>query len=282
MKRATRAVRIGVSEMRLRLVTLNLWNEQGPHEPRLAVAARQLESLQPDVIALQEVRERPPDVPNQAATLAEYFGMTHAFTAVADWKGGTEGLAILARGRIRNTADVALPDPENLGPRRALAACVEAADGIVAIVTTHLAYPLAAGRTREAQVVALDAFARAQDSSGVRVICGDLNASADTDEIRFLRGATTLDGKRTFWQDAFARAHPEQLSSATSHTWSSRNIYAAAQEHLELDRRIDYVLVSSRLRDGRAGVLDARVVLDEPEHGVWSSDHFGVLADIEV
>ncbi|MEK6606684.1 MAG: endonuclease/exonuclease/phosphatase family protein [Myxococcota bacterium] len=265
--------------MRLRVVTLNLWNEQGPHAARVELCARLFGRLAPDLVALQEVRERPGAVPNQAAVLAERLGMRHVFTPVAEWGGGLEGLALLSRHPIREHASQALPDPESLGPRRVLAATVDTPAGAIAFATTHLAYPLAAGVTREAQVVATDAFARAQPSDGVRFLCGDLNAAPDTDEIRFLRGLTTLAGRRTVWQDAFVRAQEREPGI----TWSARNVYTAAVAHIDLERRIDYVLVSPRTRDGRAVVSDARVVLDAPDDsGVWPSDHFGVLADVEV
>lgn len=264
--------------MAFHVVTLNLWNEQGPHTARLDLCAKQLLALSPDVVCLQEVRERPPEVPNQAATLGQQLGMQHVFTHVAEWQGGSEGLAILSRAPIRASVSVALPDPEKLGPRRAIAATIQTPDGALAVVCTHLAYQLAAGRTREAEVVALDEFARSQPSDGVRLICGDLNASPTTDEMRFLRGETTLEGRRTFWQDAFLKAHPTELG----HTWSSRNEYAAAQAHFDIDRRIDYVLVSPRRKDGRANVLGAQVVLDRPENGVYPSDHFGIHCALEI
>jgi len=40
----------------LRVITLNLWGTQPPLEARLALAARHLQALAPDVVCLQEVR----------------------------------------------------------------------------------------------------------------------------------------------------------------------------------------------------------------------------------
>jgi endonuclease/exonuclease/phosphatase family metal-dependent hydrolase len=49
------------------------------------------------------------------------------------------------------------------------------------------------------------------------------------------------------------------------------------------DRRIDYIFVTAARRDGRATVRDARVVFDQPDaSGVFPSDHFGVMADVQV
>ena len=47
----------------LRVLTLNIWNRQGPWEQRLAVIRRGLAELEPDVVGLQEVlRHRPPEI----------------------------------------------------------------------------------------------------------------------------------------------------------------------------------------------------------------------------
>ena len=58
-------------EARLRAVTLNLWGEQGPLERRLQLCIEQLRELNPDVVALQEVREVPGLLRNQAEMLGE-------------------------------------------------------------------------------------------------------------------------------------------------------------------------------------------------------------------
>ena len=82
----------------LRIMTLNLWGENGPWEERLALVGEKLASLQPDVVALQEVREVPDRIVNQAEVLAARGrGYQHVFAPSTDWGGGQEGLAILSR-----------------------------------------------------------------------------------------------------------------------------------------------------------------------------------------
>ncbi len=51
---------------------------------------------------------------------------------------------------------------------------------------------------------------------------------------------------------------------------------------LDIDRRIDYVFVTSRKKDGRGTVHDCRVVLADREDGICASDHYGVFADVQV
>jgi endonuclease/exonuclease/phosphatase family metal-dependent hydrolase len=50
---------------------------------------------------------------------------------------------------------------------------------------------------------------------------------------------------------------------------------------LETGRRIDYVLVRGGIHGPSLRVADCRRVFDQPVDGVWASDHFGVVADLE-
>jgi len=258
----------------LRVATLNLWNEQGPHEARLRLAAEGLGALSPDVVALQEVRQSK-TIPNQAATLAKALSMEHVYARAAEWGGGEEGLALLSRYPIVSHAAEPLPSPDE--GRAVLGARIAGPAGEFFAATTHLTYRLPDGAWRELEALAVDAFCRRLRGDALALLCGDLNAMADCDEIRFLRGRATLAGRRTYWQDAFERA-----GKGDGHTWSVRNPYTAPLRHLELDRRIDYVFVGPVRRDGTGAVGEARVVLDSPDaQGVWPSDHFGVLAVVQ-
>jgi len=274
----------------LRVVTLNLWGIEPPLDARLALAARQLRALAPDVVCLQEVR--PLDGRSGRTTaeeLAGALGMTaHYETAVA-WEathhlpGGQEGLAVIAR-TILGTRVLALPEARPSEARILLSAAIDTAGGPIWVHTTHLNYRLDDGVAREHQVLAIDdairRFGRDKDSPP-QILCGDFNTPADSDEIRFLRGLTTLGGHRTHFQDAWLRLHREPVPGdgpAQGITWSLRA--------LDLDRRIDYVFVTTRKRDGRGTVHDCRVVLTEREGAgevsFCASDHYGVCADVQV
>ena len=69
-------------------------------------------------------------------------------------------------------------------------------------------------------------------------------------------------------------------------TWSSDNEHTRPLRSLDLDRRIDYVLVTTRKKDGRGTIHDCRVVLTEregeAEHAICASDHYGVMADVQI
>jgi len=259
---------------RLRCLTLNLWGIEPPLEARMALVVEALRALAPDVVGLQEVREGP-DVPNQAVALAAASGYQYVFAPAVDFAGGHEGLALLARQPFAEHSARELPhaQPEE---RRILLSARLTAD--LWVHTTHLNYRLQHGRQREDQVLAIEA-ALAERPGSVHVLMGDFNARPESDEMRFLRGLTTLDDRRVHYQDAWERRHPDQAGW----TWAAANPGTAKLAFLERDRRLDYVYVTPERRDGRGRVLDCRIVLDRPgPGGVFASDHFGVLAEVQV
>ena len=202
--------------------------------------------------------------------------------------GGAGGAPIIAKD-IEETAVLPLPDARPTEGRILLSAKVASTGGPIWIHTTHLNYKLDDGLARERQVLAVDDAIRKlrSDTSPPQLLCGDMNATPDSDEMRFLRGLTTLGGKRTHFQDAWARLHPEPGPGdgpAKGVTWSSENSNTRPLRSLDIDRRIDYVYVTSRKKDGRGTIHDCRVVLTERDgtDQICASDHYAVLADVQV
>jgi endonuclease/exonuclease/phosphatase family metal-dependent hydrolase len=281
--------------MKLRIVTLNLWGTEPPLDRRLALAIRQLQALSPDVVCLQEVR--PLDGKQgwtTAHAIADGLGMSAHYEVALAWPdeawpgmaAGQEGLAIIAKS-IDETAVLPLPDARPTEARILLSAKIATAAGPIWVHTAHLHYKLDDGLARERQVLAIDDAIRAlrTDTSPPQILCGDMNATPDSDEMRFLRGLTTLGGKRTHFQDAWLRLHREPGPGdgpAEGITWSSENAQTRPLRSLDIDRRIDYVYVTSRKKDGRGTIHDCRVVLAERDGEICASDHFGVFAEVQI
>ena len=155
---------------------------------------------------------------------------------------------------------------------------VNTPEGPVRVATTHLHYRLQDGQERADQVLAChDVLARHEGE--VRVLLGDLNATPDSDEVRFLCGKTALGGRHAFYQDAWALHHEGE----PGHTWAKRNHFTSLMHWLQPGRRIDYILVSPEEPGGRAEVLSCAIALDQSDpDGVFASDHFAVMADVRI
>jgi endonuclease/exonuclease/phosphatase family metal-dependent hydrolase len=264
----------------LRALTLNLWGAEEPLAPRIALLKESLRALAPDLVALQEVREIPGQLPNQAEDLAKSLGYGFVFEPAVAFGGGHEGLAVLSRHPIGGHMAIELPHAQPAERRILLSARIDTDAGSLWVNTTHLNYRLQHGRQREDQVRAVDAALVRRGSGVVQLLMGDFNARPDSDEIRYLCGQHTLENKRAVYQDAWACLHPGQPQGFT---WASANTYARRLRFLGLDRRLDYIFVTPERRDGAGTIHSCEIVLDRPnEAGVFASDHFGLLAEVQI
>lgn len=266
----------------LRLLTLNLWGVEEPLAARLRLVEAGARTLAPDVFALQEVREHPGRVPNQAATLASALGMRHAYAPATALPDGHEGVAILSRFPIAEQRAIELPHATADERRVLLSARLATPAGDLWAHATHLNYRPQHGVVREAQALAVEREVAALHAAGdgpPSILMGDFNARPESDEIRFLVGLTTLEGRRGALQDAWAAIH----GAEPGWTWAARNPCTARLAFLGLDRRLDYIFVTARRKDGRGAIAECRVVLDEPDAaGVFPSDHFGLFARVRI
>ncbi|GAB2619128.1 hypothetical protein Aab01nite_33080 [Paractinoplanes abujensis] len=111
------------------------------------------------------------------------------------------------------------------------------------------------------------------------IVLGDFDARPDAASMRFWRGLQPVDGLSVCYQDAWETAHPAD----PGHTFSAVNpLVRAGEVATALSRRIDYILVRSGDHGPTLDVRSCGLVLDRPVGGVWASDHFGVVADLEV
>jgi endonuclease/exonuclease/phosphatase family metal-dependent hydrolase len=266
----------------LRFVTLNLWGENGPWEARLELVAQKLADAMPDVLALQEVREVPGRIVNQAEQLARGLGWGHVFAPTTAWGGGHEGLAIVSRFPISAHDFRALPHSQENEGRGILSARVNSELGEVWVHTTHLSFREHEGRKREDQVMVLDEVVQAHKNDAPQVVMGDFNAVPHSDEIRWLSGLATLGGRRVYYQDSWDLIHPNE----PGYTWARENHFRERMYWLRADRRLDYIFVTPTRRDRRGTVHEARLIFEQPvvlgggEH-LFASDHYGVLAEVQ-
>jgi endonuclease/exonuclease/phosphatase family metal-dependent hydrolase len=260
----------------LRVLTLNCWNLAGPWRERRDEIVLWLRQLDADLVCLQEIIDDD-EGRNSARWLAERSGYGHVAFGGAEVAPGVRfGNAVLSRRPIEHEATFPLPD-EDPRPEPVDRVLLHARTGGYDVFCTHLTslYPYSHLRAR--QVLRIDELVRehADPASPLPpILCGDFNADADSDEIRFLTGLASLEGRSTYFQDAWRVAG----GRSPGITWSNDNPFAA-EEH-EPERRIDYVFVGWRRNGGPGRVTACSVVCDRPLTGTWPTDHYGVLADL--
>jgi len=266
---------------RLRAVTLNIWNRQGPWPERLPLIRDGLAALEPDVVGLQEVLAFAGG--NQAQEIAADLGWHVHYGPAWQLGGGvTLGNAILSRWPLRGAEVHPIADVAGQG-RSVAHAFLDAPCGHVPVFVTHLTFEMYLGHLRCEQVRRLADYvaerAPVGDATFPPILLGDFNCEPDSDEMRFLRGRTALGGKSVYFADAWVATEHTRGGAEPGWTYDRRNPYALRSR--EPSRRIDYVYVRGPDRKLRGEPLSARIVLDAPSGDVWPSDHFGVLAEIQ-
>ncbi len=262
--------------MSLSVLTLNIWHDSGDWPARRARIREWIQRLDPDLIGLQEVLRG--DSLDQLDEILEGLGHHRDYGAAQDsWLGRPVcfGNAVASRWPIVEREPRALPHGDDAERRAALSVRVDAPVGPVSFTCTHLNWKFHHGPVRERQVAALaEQVLRLRPKDGFPpILVGDMNAEPDSDEIRFLTGLHSIDGRGVYLHDAWAVAGDRRDPGIT---WSNRNPHARA--NLEPDRRIDYVFAGYPKRDGIGLLEDCRVVCNDEKDGAWPSDHFGVFA----
>jgi endonuclease/exonuclease/phosphatase family metal-dependent hydrolase len=273
----------------LRVGTLNIWNRSGPWPERLSLICEELARRDIGILGLQEVlRLAGPDGAgsSQADEIAEGCGVEYqsAFAQGSELGGGLEfGNAILSRYPIIESQSLLLPATTGVTGRCVLYALVDTPWGALPVFNTHLSWELHKSKERIEQVQTLVSYvfehAPLSKKTLPPVVMGDFNAEPESDEIRYMKGLATIDGRSVYFADAWSYGAPRDSGDvAPGYTFDRKNAYAAAAH--EPPRRIDYLFVRGPDRKFRGEPLSTELAFCDARDGVWPSDHFGVVTDL--
>ncbi len=271
----------------LRVVTYNLLHDGAGSgflngkthlKERLRMAIRELKTLDPDIIAVQEASDsrRHGNVPEQLARALGFhivfapatdhiFGLWTLDTVVVGIMGFKEGSAILSRFPIVASKVHKLPRCQSwIEPRILLQADLSTPVGPLQVFSTHT-------RGDECQIERVGQIVRDGLGAGPSLLMGDFNTPET------LKVLTTLRNEAGF-VDAFRVANPE----ANGPTVFQR----IEVEQSTVTRRVDFIFLLHG-RESMASVRSSRIVLDRPGRlpdgaALWPSDHYGVLAELEI
>jgi endonuclease/exonuclease/phosphatase family metal-dependent hydrolase len=265
----------------LRIATWNVWATYGPWQQRQPAIHAVLQAAAPDVVALQEAYESLDGTRSQAREIATTLGHEHVVFApnlvMGEFRAGN---AIVSRWPIARHAVHTLPrtvegvaDDEG-EERLCVFADIAGPRGPVQVFCTHLSWRGDHSAIRAAQVAAIAAAVRAtRPRSFPAIVCGDLNSTPDSDEIRALTGKTAVPVRGVWFHDLW-----EQAGDGPGHTAHRSNPWFA--KNLDVDRRIDYILAGNPKLGGVGHVRSIRLMGTEAVDGVIGSDHYGLVADL--
>jgi endonuclease/exonuclease/phosphatase family metal-dependent hydrolase len=253
--RAAESAAPGVS-----MVTFNLHHDREDWPQRRKVILRELQALQPDAIALQEVIQKP-HVRNQAAWLARKLGYEYEFVST-DPPGRLKryGNALLTRRPVLARGQHLLAP---LTDYRTVAHLRIDVDGqAVNLYATHLneRSDESGSRIRGEQVGDLLKFIADTSGDAPVVIAGDFNALVD---------ASDLSALRQRYGDSFGSVHVNNALAQISTL--NRHYYDAPS-------RIDHIF----FQQDKLLAREARLLFDQPyAEGRWASDHYGVWTRLQ-
>jgi len=150
--------------------------------------------------------------------------------------------------------------------RQAVAARLQLPKGTVTLISTHL---MSEQDTSKQSDQALTAYRFTADfaANDAFFMAGDFNSEPETQQMRFLRGEVALEGIEPILEDAWQRTMPDDAG------------YTADAD--DPKERIDYIYFAS----GVAATVDVRsceLVLQQPQDGIYASDHLGVYCRFEI
>jgi endonuclease/exonuclease/phosphatase family metal-dependent hydrolase len=173
----------------IRVLTYNIHHGEGTDgEFDLPRLARIIESIQPDLVALQEVdqgTQRSSGV-NQLTELGRLTRMHAVFGKAMDFQGGGYGVGVLSRWPLKRVENHPLPDPPDREPRTSLTVDVRVGRNgpLVKFTSTHLD----SGRdlvNRMAQADELNSVL-VHDDGVPAILAGDLNSQLQTQVLQIL------------------------------------------------------------------------------------------------
>lgn len=248
--------------MKLKVLTLNTWNHQGPWKDRWALVLDELKLLDPSVVLFQEITQKDWIV----RALGEIGYESFAF---AD-----DGSGLMAVSRMPIVDFGYLPfetqSPTEGNLRSFLFFRVVLGSVRVLFINTHLSWKPEETLIRQFQTAELLRWMRRQNEyqEASVILTGDLNSHPDKDEIRQLLENNTLS-------DAFEALNP----GVPGLTWDNRNVYTAT--HGLPDRRLDYILIRGRVL--MKHLKKCEIVMNKADcRGIFPSDHYGLIAEWEI
>lgn len=256
-----------------RFLSLNLWNYNEPWEPRRELIVELLQREQPDVVALQEVRNdfhrnrRRGDQSRQIATLMKWQLVYQPAMVYFPLPRVEEGLALLSPHRLTNPIHVQLSrkvlDKQDLHQRIVLGAEVQREEDSLLVFCTHLSLSATA---RHRTIAEAAAFVTTTAGKRPALLVGDFNARPDSLPVRFITGQAEIGGERGDFVDLWDVAGDGQGNTYPSH---------------EPKIRIDYAFLRAPGRKVNTLVRWIRTVGDEPtDDGLLPSDHLALVGEM--
>lgn len=242
----------------MKIATLNTWGNSGPYQERWNFLWQELHSLAPDVICLQEVF-------NPTLTEGIKTNLRFPFSAASL----EAGLCVITRFPIvvEEILNYHVVSPLESYERSAILVTLEIGKEKLLIANTHLSWKLEDRQTRIAQIEEL--LQAVKKLKTCAILTGDFNDIPESTPIEKIKSAGFID--------TFNSLH----HTSAGITWDNHNPFIRTHDVTFPNRRIDFLFAEEKLLR-RHALKTCEVAFNRHnEEGIYPSDHYGLLAEIE-
>lgn len=260
--------------MELKLLTLNTWKGDGDYPARLALLAKQLQMLSPDVILLQEVLKTTDYQHSTIKYLANELNFHSSFLPMRRKKRVVEGaikdsfsgMGCLSKYPIQYMEAVPLPSNEADGGRVAQLVKINIQEQHFLFGNIHLSF---LSNSDDLKIKQLDALllrmAAHEDVKGY-FLAGDFNSERESRTMQHLLLHSLFKARDTY------------LAAGNK----DAGFTIISNENPNLGKRIDYIFSLATPAVPHLPIIKSEVTLNQPENDVFPSDHFGVMTTFKL
>lgn len=258
----------------MRIATYNVWNENKGLGNRSEQIISEIEKVNADVIALQEIT--PWFYEERLSLLKEY-----PYSKFGKYTNEEEGLAILSKYPFNSCIFLHLED--KYANSCALNAIIRIDNVNISITDVHL--PWDSIKIKERQIVAIDKFVHEQkEVADYFIVLGDFNCGINSSVHRFMLGEQTIHDNeaKPFWYEVtsvYAAVNGKELLPTLDCINNPRWKGKAATYAPENFDRIYIMDVRNGYQFHNVELFGTEVSNDT---NLCASDHYGVMADIRL
>ncbi|WP_214802979.1 endonuclease/exonuclease/phosphatase family protein [Exiguobacterium sp. ERU656] len=254
----------------MKIATFNIWNKEIEWEKRIHVICSEIKRVDPDIIALQEVRTSINSESNMnvAQYISEELGSFHCiFKEYPD--SPDEGLAFLSKFPITLT-DMIWNTDTHESNYCAIRMTFRHADVDYGITNVHLNWRTAEIRQEQIMTVHQWIF---DNQKSYEILCGDFNDVPDSNAHRYL-----IDND---WTDVALNNEKNGFDAQPTLDYYT-NTYLKSEEISRKPLRYDWILLKNKTGSKSLQIESVEIFGDKllDQYTVLPSDHYGVLARV--
>ncbi len=251
----------------LKVVTINLLNDDFKKAERIKLLIEQLKIYNPDIIALQEVDL---DSKIDKFIIDRFRGYSHFISSRPGRLHHKEGLLFLSKPKILFSKTIVLDRQERVAQQ----IVVSHNNKKISLVNVHMHWSIVSDRIRLKHANQLIRL-----TPKPHIIMGDFNATKDMGSIKLVlskyQNVNGLSQKPTY-PSPFKRHGPRALIRHNAIFWLG--LFRGFKLHGWSDS-IDYIFVDNKFQ-----IIDTEVTFNNPsiyDESVFVSDHYGLLATVK-